>query len=142
MKVKDYWNVKNSYKTKREMADYFEIGTADSWELDETKLPFIDSKVRSLVMLLNSKGVKTYYSCQGHKRESLPQSYVVYDYHPCVNQAFRKAGFDVIERTAVFAYGREIYGVSMAEFLHHNYDINKVKEKWNKAEELIKECFK
>ena len=57
----------------------------------------IDPNVRPIVLKLNKKGIKTYYSCQGHTRPGYryTNAYIIYDNNREINKTFRKSGFKV-----------------------------------------------
>lgn len=104
----------------------------------------LDAKVKPVVLFLNEKEINTYQSCQGHKtKDGVSQAYVVYDTNFIVDNAFRKAGFRVVSNTAVISenkdtYGKEIYGVSLAE-IYEKYDSKKFSKIWNNVLDILKE---
>ena len=71
--------------------------TQDHFKLTKKSAKKLDAKVRPVIIKLNEKGVKTYYSCQGHPRKKQKaQGYIIYEKgNTKTDQKFRQAGFKV-----------------------------------------------
>ena len=73
--------------------------TAEYFKITKTSAKLLDAKVRPIVLHLQKKGIKTYYSCQGHpcRRNYAAHGYITYKSDARTTRRFKKAGFKIVK---------------------------------------------